>query len=58
MAFLGCFRKKLDAGERKEFAESVISGRKTSTDMACLHNITVSSPTVSRIVAQHRTVPA
>ena len=34
-------------------AESVITGRKTGAEMARLYNI--SPPTVSRIVAQHRT---
>ena len=36
-----------------EIAESVISGRKSGAEMARLYNI--SQPTVSRIVAQHRT---
>ena len=49
-------RKKLDAAKRREIAESVISGRKTGAEMARLYN--VSAPTVSRIVAAHRTGPA
>jgi DNA invertase Pin-like site-specific DNA recombinase len=53
---VGGRRKKLDAGKRIEIAESVISGRKTGADMARLYNI--SAPTVSRIIAQHRTSPA
>jgi DNA invertase Pin-like site-specific DNA recombinase len=53
---IGGRRKKLDAGKRREIAESVISGRKSGADMARLYNI--SAPTVSRIVAQHRTAPA
>jgi DNA invertase Pin-like site-specific DNA recombinase len=53
---VGGRRKKLDAGKRKEIAESVISGRKTGAEMARLYSI--SAPTVSRIVAQHRTGPA
>lgn len=53
---VGGRRKKLDAGKRKEIAESVISGRKSGAEMARLYNI--SSPTVSRIVAQYRTHPA
>ena len=53
---IGGRRKKLDAAKRKEIAESVISGRKSGAEMARLYNI--SSPTVSRIVAQHRTGPA
>ncbi len=50
---IGGRRKKLDARKRKEIAESVISGRKTGAEMARLYNI--SSPTVSPIVAHHRT---
>lgn len=46
-------RKKLDPAKRREIAENVISGRKTGAEMARLYNI--SSPTVSRIVAAHRT---
>ncbi len=51
---VGGRRKKLDAGKRKEIAESVIAGRKSAAEMARLYNI--SQPTVSRIVAQHRLV--
>ena len=50
---VGGRRKKLDAAKRREIAESVITGRKTGADMARLYN--VSQPTVSRIVAQHKT---
>ena len=50
---IGGRRKKLDPAKRHEIAESVISGRKTGADMARLYNI--SAPTVSRIVAAHRT---
>src|SRR5689334_20387262 len=46
-------RKKLDPAKRREIAETVISGRKTGAEMARLYN--VSQPTVSRIVAAHRT---
>jgi DNA invertase Pin-like site-specific DNA recombinase len=53
---VGGRRKKLDAGKRKEIAESVTSGRKTGAEMARLYNI--SQPTVSRIIAQHRSGPA
>ena len=49
---VGGRRKKLDAVKRREIAESVITGRKSGADMARLYNI--SQPTVSRIVAQHR----
>ena len=49
---IGGRRKKLDAGKRREIAESVISGRKTGADMTRLYN--VSAPTVSRIVAAYR----
>ena len=50
---VGGRRKKLDPAKRREIAESVISGRKTGAEMARLYN--VSPPTVSRIVAAHRT---
>ena len=50
---IGGRRKKLDAAKRRAIAESVISGRKTGAEMARLYN--VSAPTVSRIVAEHRT---
>jgi len=50
---VGGRRKKLDAAKRREIAESVITGRKSGADMARLYGI--SQPTVSRIVAQHRT---
>src|SRR6202045_1755484 len=46
-------RKKLDAAKCREITESVISGRKIGAEMALLCN--VSAPTVSRIVAAHRT---
>ncbi len=49
---VGGRRPKLNASKRREIAESVITGRKTGADMARLYNI--SQPTVSRIVAQHR----
>ena len=49
---VGGRRKKLDAAKRREIAESVFTGRKSGADMAGLYN--VSQPTVSRIVAQHR----
>jgi DNA invertase Pin-like site-specific DNA recombinase len=50
---IGGRRPKLDAARRREIAESVISGRKSGAEMARLFGI--SQPTVSRIVAQHRT---
>jgi DNA invertase Pin-like site-specific DNA recombinase len=50
---IGGRRKKLDAAKRREIAESVISGRNIGAEMARLYN--VSAPTVSRIVAEHRT---
>ncbi len=52
---IGGRRKKLDATKRHEIAESVISA-KSGAEMARLYN--VSPPTVSRIVAQHRSSPA
>lgn len=54
---IGGRRKKLDAAKRREIADSVISGRKSDTEMARLYNIC--APTVSPIAfAQHRTGPA
>jgi DNA invertase Pin-like site-specific DNA recombinase len=53
---VGGRRRKLDTAKRREIAESVITGRKSGADMARLYNI--SQPTVSRIVAAHRTSPA
>lgn len=50
---VGGRRPKLDAARRREIAESVITGSKTGVEMARLFGI--SQPTVSRIVAQHRT---
>ena len=50
---IGGRRKKLDDAKRREIAESVVSGRKSAADMARLYG--VSQPTVSRIVAAHRT---
>jgi DNA invertase Pin-like site-specific DNA recombinase len=50
---VGGRRPKLDAKRRREIVEIVISGRKTGAEMARLFDI--SQPTVSRIVAQHRT---
>ena len=49
---VGGRRRKLDVKQRREIAESVISGRKSGADMARLYS--VSEPTVSRIVAAHR----
>lgn len=46
-------RPKLNEAKRREIAESVITGRKTGAEMARLYGI--SQPTVSRIVAGHRT---
>jgi DNA invertase Pin-like site-specific DNA recombinase len=51
---IGGRRKKLDATKRHEIAESIITGRKLGVDRGRLYNI--SQPTVSRIVAQHRTI--
>ena len=53
---VGGRRKKLDMAKRREIAESVITGRKSGEEMARLYN--VSQPTVSRIVAAHRTATA
>ena len=43
----------ISSAKRREIAENVITGRKSGADMARLYNI--SQPTVSRIVAAHRT---
>lgn len=49
---VGGRRHKLDGQQRREIAESVISGRKSGAEMARLYN--VSEPTVSRIIAAFR----
>ena len=48
---IGGRRRKLGDKQRREIAESVISGRKSGAEMARLY--AVSEPTVSRIVAEH-----
>ncbi len=53
---IGGRRQKLDPAKRREIAESIITGCKSGADMARLYNI--SQPTVSRIVAAHRILPA
>jgi len=53
---VGGRRKKLDMAKRREIAESVITGRRSGAEMARLYG--VSQPTVSRIVAAHRTATA
>src|ERR1700686_2278845 len=49
---IGGRRKKLEVPKRKGITGSVITGRKSAAEMARLYNI--SQPTVSRIVAAHR----
>lgn len=49
---IGGRRRKLGEKQRREIAESVISGRKSGAEMERLYH--VSEPTVSRIVAAHR----
>ena len=49
---IGGRRHKLNANQRREVAESVISGRKSGAEMSRLYGI--SEATVSRIVARHR----
>ena len=49
---VGGRRRKLTERQRGEIAESVLSGRKSAAEMARLYSI--SQPTVSRIVAEHR----
>jgi DNA invertase Pin-like site-specific DNA recombinase len=45
-------REKLDDMQRREIAESVISGRKSGADMAWRYN--ASQPTICRIIAAYR----
>lgn len=49
---IGGRRRKLDAKQRREIAECILSGDRTGAEMARQHGI--SQPTVSRIVAEHR----
>ncbi len=49
---IGGRRRKLGEKQRREIAESVVSGRKSGAEMARLYG--VSEPTVSRIVAAFR----
>ena len=49
---IGGRRPKLSIAQRREIAESVLTGRRTGADMARLYS--VSQPTVSRIVAEAR----
>lgn len=49
---IGGRRRKLNARQRAEIAESVASGRKSAAEMAKLYR--VSEATVSRIMAEHR----
>ena len=49
---VGGRRRKLTERQRSEIAESVLAGRKSAAEMARLYSI--SQPTVSRIVAEHR----
>ena len=49
---VGGRRKKMDVAKRRRIADNVFTGRKSGSAMARLYNI--SQPTVSRIVAQHR----
>lgn len=52
---IGGRRRKLAEKQRREVAESVVSGRKSGAEMARLY--AVSEPTVSRIVAAYRQSP-
>lgn len=49
---VGGRRRKLDASQRREIAENIISGTSSGAEMARLHGI--SQPTVSRIVSEYR----
>jgi len=51
---VGGRRPKLNAKQRAEIAESVMSGRKSAAEMARIFG--VSQPTVSRIVAMVRSL--
>lgn len=51
---IGGRRRKLDPKQRAEILESVLSGRKSAAEMARMFG--VSQPTVSRIVAEGRSV--
>jgi DNA invertase Pin-like site-specific DNA recombinase len=50
---VGGRRPKLQANQRKDIADNVLSGRRSGADMARLYNI--SEATVSRIVGENRT---
>jgi len=52
---VGGRRRKLTERQRAEVADSVLSGRKSAAEMARLYSI--SQPTVSRIIAEHRQAP-
>ncbi|MBP7339213.1 recombinase family protein [Niveispirillum sp.] len=49
---IGGRRRKLDATQRREIAEKILSGTHSGAEMARRHGI--SQPTVSRIVAEYR----
>ena len=51
---MGGRRPKLNAAQRADIAENVLSGRHTAAHMARLYK--VSAPTVSRLLAAHRRV--
>jgi DNA invertase Pin-like site-specific DNA recombinase len=53
---VGGRRPKLSPSQRSDVVENIISGRKTAAQMARLYS--VSEPTISRIVAAARQVPA
>ena len=49
---IGGRRKKLNAAQRTDIADNVLSGRKTGAQMARLYK--VSQPTVSRIISEYQ----
>ena len=53
---VGGRRPKLSPSQRSDVVENILSGRKTAAQMARLYS--VSEPTISRIVAAARRVPA
>lgn len=50
---IGGRRKKMNAAQRTDIADNVLSGRKTGAEMARLYK--VSQPTVSRIISEYQT---
>jgi DNA invertase Pin-like site-specific DNA recombinase len=49
---IGGRRKKLNAAQRADIADNILSGRKTGAEMARLYK--VSQPTISRIISEYQ----